>query len=149
MFANSLGHGVRMPASATERACYARPVPEICKDSRAKGLKLKPAQISDLTGFPMGARCALGWLHAFFSFAARAGRDQSSLRMARSIYSTQEMNISKTVSSFSGFHDEIQRTGFAYLLSTVDVDDVTDAVTWRFYRKGLQGRPASRHRLKS
>ncbi|MEL6687470.1 MAG: S46 family peptidase [Pseudomonadota bacterium] len=41
-------------------------LPEIAKDLRAKGLKMKPEQISDLTGFPMGAVVSLGGCTASF-----------------------------------------------------------------------------------
>lgn len=62
----ALGMSLSLPAGAVEGMFTPDQLPEISSDLRAKGLKMRTSQISDLTGFPMGAVVSLGGCTASF-----------------------------------------------------------------------------------
>jgi len=128
-----------MPASATEGMFTPDQLPEIAKDLRAKGLKLKPAQISDLTGFPMGAVVSLGGCTA--SFVSPQGLVVTNHHCAYGSIqynSTEEMNYLENGFLAADFNAELPAAPGSRIFVTVDVDDVTDAVTGDL-SEGLSG----------
>jgi len=62
----ALSVGVVGTAAAKEGMFTPDQLPEISKDLRKAGLKLKPSQLTDLTEFPMGAIISLGGCSASF-----------------------------------------------------------------------------------
>lgn len=105
-------------------------LPEIAKDLRAKGLKMKPEQISDLTGFPMGAVVSLGGCTA--SFVSPQGLVVTNHHCA---YGSIQYNSTEAANYLEdGFladelSAELPAAPGSRVYVTVDVDDVTAQVT--------------------
>lgn len=119
-----------LPASATEGMFTPDQLPEIAKDLRDKGLKLKPAQISDLTGFPMGAVVSINGCTA--SFVSPQGLVVTNHHCAYGSIqynSTEENNYLEDGFLAANFETELPAAPGSRIYVTVDVDDVTDQVT--------------------
>jgi len=104
-------------------------LPEIAKDLRAKGLKMKPGQISDLTGFPMGAVVSLGGCTA--SFVSPQGLVVTNHHCAYGSIqynSTEEQNYLEDGFLAGNLGDELPAAPGSRIFVTVDLDDVTDQV---------------------
>lgn len=105
-------------------------LPEIAKDLRAKGLKMEPEQISDLTGFPMGAVVSLGGCTA--SFVSPQGLVVTNHHCAYGSIqynSTEEMNYLENGFLADTLDAELPAAPGSRIYVTVDVNDVTESVT--------------------
>ncbi|MEM7729703.1 MAG: S46 family peptidase [Pseudomonadota bacterium] len=104
-------------------------LPEIAKDLRAKGLKLRPEQISDLTGFPMGAVVSLGNCSA--SFVSPQGLVVTNHHCAYGSIqynSTEENNYLEDGFLAGDLSAELPAAPGSRVYVTVDLDDVTEQV---------------------
>lgn len=105
-------------------------LPEIAKDLRKKGLKLKPSQISDLTGFPMGAVVSLGGCTA--SFVSPQGLVVTNHHCAYGSIqynSTESANYLEDGFLAANMAAELPAAPGSRVYVTVDLDDVTSTVT--------------------
>lgn len=105
-------------------------LPEIAKDLRAKGLKMKPDQIADLTGFPMGAVVSLGGCTA--SFVSPQGLVVTNHHCAYGSIqynSTEAQNYLEDGFLADTLEAELPAAPGSRIYVTVDLDDVTDQVT--------------------
>ncbi|MGB6228772.1 MAG: S46 family peptidase, partial [Litorimonas sp.] len=121
-----------LPAStqAVEGMFTPDQLPEIAKDLRAKGLKMDPDQLSDLTGFPMGAVVSLGGCTA--SFVSPQGLVVTNHHCAYGSIqynSTEEQNYLEEGFLASDFDAELPAAPGSRIYVTVELDDVTDRVT--------------------
>lgn len=105
-------------------------LPEIAKDLRAKGLKMKPGQISDLTGFPMGAVVSLGGCSA--SFVSPQGLVVTNHHCAYGSIqynSTEDQNYLEEGFLAANLEAELPAAPGSRIYVTVDLNDVTADVT--------------------
>ncbi len=105
-------------------------LPEIAKDLRAKGLKMKPEQISDLTGFPMGAVVSLGGCTA--SFVSPQGLVVTNHHCAYGSIqynSTEEQNYLEDGFLAKNLEAELPAAPGSRIYVTVNLNDVTEKVT--------------------
>ncbi|CAM3859270.1 S46 family peptidase [Litorimonas haliclonae] len=124
-------------ALATAPAAYAvegmftpDQLPEIASDLRAKGLKMKTEQISDLTGFPMGAVVSLGGCTA--SFVSPQGLVVTNHHCAYGSIqynSTEEQNYLENGFLATNLNAELPAAPGSRIYVTVDLTDVTDQVS--------------------
>jgi hypothetical protein len=125
-----LGLAYSLPANAVEGMFTPDQLPEIAKDLRKKGLKMKPEQISDLTGFPMGAVVSLGGCSA--SFVSPQGLVVTNHHCAYGSIqynSTEENNYLEEGFLAANFEAELPAAPGSRVYVTVDVDDVTADIT--------------------
>lgn len=126
----ALGLAYSGPAAAVEGMFTPDQLPEIAKDLRKKGLKMKPSQISDLTGFPMGAVVSLGGCTA--SFVSSQGLVVTNHHCAYGSIqynSTEESNYLEEGFLAANFEAELPASPGSRVYVTVDVKDVTADVT--------------------
>lgn len=126
----ALGLAYSLPANAVEGMFTPDQLPEIAKDLRKKGLKMKPDQISDLTGFPMGAVVSLGGCTA--SFVSPQGLVVTNHHCAYGSIqynSTEENNYLEDGFLAANFEAELPASPGSRVYVTVEVDDVTADVT--------------------
>lgn len=105
-------------------------LPEIAKDLRKKGLKLKPEQISDLTGFPMGGVVSLGGCTA--SFVSPEGLVVTNHHCAYGSiqYNSKEgQNYLEDGFLAKDLSAELPAAPGSRIYVTVKVDDVTNTVS--------------------
>ena len=126
----AMGLAYSGPAVAVEGMFTPDQLPEIAKDLRQKGLKMKPSQISDLTGFPMGAVVSLGGCTA--SFVSPQGLVVTNHHCAYGSIqynSTEENNYLEEGFLAANFEAELPAAPGSRVYVTVDVKDVTADVT--------------------
>jgi hypothetical protein len=120
-----------MPAAyAVEGMFTPDQLPEIAMDLRAKGLKMKPSQISDLVGFPMGAVVSLGGCTA--SFVSPQGLVVTNHHCAYGSIqynSTKEKNYLEKGFLAENLEAELPAAPGSRIYVTVKLTDVTDMVT--------------------
>lgn len=105
-------------------------LPEIAKDLRKTGLKLKPNSLTDLTAFPMGAVISLGGCTA--SFVSPQGLAVTNHHCARGsvqFNSTAENNYLENGFLAKTMADELPAAPGSRIYVTIKVNDVTDKVT--------------------
>ena len=125
-----LALGVVPVANAVEGMFTPDQLPEIAKDLRAKGLKMQPGQISDLTGFPMGAVVSLGGCTA--SFVSPQGLVVTNHHCAYGSIqynSTEEQNYLEDGFLAANLAAELPAAPGSRIFVTVGLDDVTGDVT--------------------
>ena len=104
-------------------------LPEISKDLRNTGLKIKPSQLSDLTRFPMGAIVSLGGCSA--SFVSDKGLVVTNHHCARGsvqFNSTEENNYLEDGFLATNVSEELPASPGSRVYVTKEVSDVTDKV---------------------
>lgn len=104
-------------------------LPEIAKDLKAKGLKLDPRALADLTDFPMGAVISLGGCTA--SFVSPEGLVVTNHHCARGsiqFNSTEENNYLEDGFLAGKKSDELPAAPGSRVYVTVDVSDVTETI---------------------
>ena len=104
-------------------------LPEIADDLKAKGLELDPANLTDLTAFPMGAVVSLGGCTA--SFVSPEGLVVSNHHCVRGsiqINSTEENNYLKDGFLAADKASELPAAPGSRIYVTTEVTDVTDKV---------------------
>lgn len=104
-------------------------LPEIAEDLQAKGLKLDPNQLTDLTEFPMGAVISLGGCTA--SFVSPEGLVVTNHHCARGsiqFNSTEENNYLEDGFLAAMRADELPAAPGSRVYVTVDVSDVTETI---------------------
>lgn len=117
------------PASAREGMFTPDQLPEISKDLRKTGLKIKPGQLTDLTGFPMGAIISLGGCSA--SFVSDQGLVVTNHHCSRGSVqynSTEENNYLEDGFLAKSLNDELPAAPGSRVYVTKQVTDVTTAV---------------------
>ncbi len=126
----ALAFGFTATAHAKEGMFTPDQLPEIAKDLRKTGLKLRADQLSDLTGFPMGAIISLGGCSA--SFVSPQGLAVTNHHCARGsvqFNSTEENNYLENGFLAENLAAELPAAPGSRIYVTVDVDDVTEAVS--------------------
>ncbi|MEE9329282.1 MAG: S46 family peptidase [Parvularculaceae bacterium] len=121
---------ISAPASAKEGMFTPDQLPEIAKDLRKTGLRLKPGQLADLTGFPMGAVISLGGCTA--SFVSPQGLVVTNHHCARGsvqFNSTEENNYLENGFLAANLGEELPAAPGSRVYVTTAVTDVTDQVT--------------------
>ena len=105
-------------------------LPGIASELRDAGLRLDPAELADLTAFPMGAVVSLGGCSA--SFVSRQGLVVTNHHCARGsvqFHSTPERNLLETGFLAASMAEELPAPPGSRVYVTVDVTDVTDRVS--------------------
>ena len=121
---------IALPSQAKEGMFTPDQLPEIAKDLRKTGLKLKPKSLTDLTAFPMGAVISLGGCTA--SFVSPQGLAITNHHCARGsvqFNSTAENNYLENGFLAKTMVDELPAAPGSRIYVTIKVDDVTDKVT--------------------
>ena len=104
-------------------------LPEISKDLRKTGLKIKPSQLANLTSFPMGAIVSLGGCSA--SFVSDQGLVITNHHCSRGSVqynSTEENNYLEDGFLAADVKDELPASPGSRIYVTKEVSDVTDKV---------------------
>lgn len=119
-----------VPATAVEGMFTPDQLQEIAKDLRKAGLKMDAKQMSDLTGFPMGAVVSLGGCTA--SFVSPQGLVVTNHHCAYGSIqynSTEENNYLENGFLAEDLEAELPAAPGSRVYVTVDVDDVTAGMT--------------------
>ncbi|NVD45443.1 S46 family peptidase [Qipengyuania atrilutea] len=115
------------PLAAKEGMFTPRQLPEIAEDLEATGLEIDPDQLSDLTGFPMGAIVSLGGCSA--SFVSPQGLVVTNHHCARGsvqFNSTAENNYLENGFLAQNVGDELPAAPGSRIYVTTKIEDVTD-----------------------
>lgn len=129
-----------LPAQGKEGMFTPDQLPDIAKDLKKTGLKLKPNSLTDLTAFPMGAVISLGGCTA--SFVSPKGlvvTNHHCVRGSVQFNSTAENNYLEKGFLAKTMADELPAAPGSRIYVTVKVDDVTDKVT-KGLTKDMSGR---------
>ena len=129
LFASAALLALAMPVSAKEGMFTPDQLPEIAEDLKDTGLELDPADLTDLTAFPMGAVISLGGCTA--SFVSPAGLVVTNHHCARGsvqFNSTEENNYLKDGFLAATLDDELKAAPGSRVYVTTDVTDVTEQV---------------------
>ena len=105
-------------------------LPEIADELKAKGLELDPADLTDLTEFPMGAVVSLGGCTA--SFVSPQGLVVSNHHCVRGsiqINSTEENNYLKEGFLAGDMSEELPAAPGTRIYVTTELTDVSDRIT--------------------
>lgn len=124
-----LGAALFHPAAAKEGMWTPEQLPDVAKDMRKLGLKLKASSLTDLTAFPMGAVISLGGCSA--SFVSAQGLIVTNHHCARGsvqFNSTADNNYLENGFLADSFADEPPAAPGSRAFVTVAFDDVTDQV---------------------
>ena len=118
-------------ASATAKEGMFTPeqLPEIASDLKKTGLDLNPSNLTNLTGFPMGAVVSLGGCSA--SFVSEQGLVVTNHHCARGsvqFNSTAENNYLADGFLAKSFDQELPAAPGSRIYVTVEFDDVTDKI---------------------
>ncbi|QDH71728.1 S46 family peptidase [Marilutibacter alkalisoli] len=104
-------------------------LPEIARPLKKAGLKLKPEQLADLTGDPMGAVVSLGGCTAsFVSPQGLVATNHHCAYGAIQLNSTPENNLMKEGFNAATPADEVSAGPNARIYALDSIDDVTDKV---------------------
>ena len=125
-------------AAAKEGMWTPDQLPDIARDLRRTGLRMNPDNLSDLTGFPMGAVISLGGCTA--SFVSPQGLVVSNhhcIRGSVQFNSTEENNYLADGFLAAEMTDELQAAPGTRVYVTEEVTDVTDDI--RSATQGLAG----------
>ena len=117
-------------AAAVEGMFTPDQLPEISEDLKAAGLNIDPQKLTDMTEFPMGAVISLGGCTA--SFVSPEGLVVTNHHCARGsiqFNSTEENNYLEDGFLAASKSDELPAAPGSRVYVTVEVSDVTDAVT--------------------
>lgn len=117
------------PATAKEGMFTPDQLPDISKDLRKTGLKIKPGQLTNLTEFPMGAIISLGGCSA--SFVSDQGLVVTNHHCSRGSVqynSTEENNYLEDGFLAKSLKDELPAAPGSRVYVTKQVTDVTTAV---------------------
>ena len=104
-------------------------LPEISKDLKASGLKIKPSQLTDLTDFPMGAIVSLGGCSA--SFVSDTGlviTNHHCVRGSIQFNSNEQNNYLEDGFLAKKLSDELPAAPGSRVYVTEQVSDVTEQV---------------------
>ncbi len=119
-----------MAATAKEGMYTPEQLPAIADDLKATGLQISPEQLSDLTGFPMGAIVSLGGCSAsFVSDSGLAVTNHHCARGSVQYNSSPEHNYLKDGFLAKTHADELPAAPGTRMWVTVDFSDVTKQVT--------------------
>lgn len=113
-------------AMAKEGMWTPQQLPDVGRDMRNLGLKLKPEALTDLTGFPMGAVISLGGCTA--SFVSATGLIVTNHHCARGSIqynSTAEKNYLETGFLANSLGEELPAAPGSRVYVTVAIEDVT------------------------
>ncbi len=117
------------PTIAKEGMFTPDQLPEITKDLRKTGLKIKPSQLSNLTEFPMGAIISLGGCSAsFVSDQGLVATNHHCSRGSVQFNSTEENNYLEDGFLAKSLSDELPAAPGSRVYVTKQVTDVTSAV---------------------
>ncbi|MEO0410793.1 MAG: S46 family peptidase [Pseudomonadota bacterium] len=116
-------------AAAKEGMWTPQQLPDIARDLRKTGLKLKPAALTDLTAFPMGAVISLGGCSA--SFVSETGLIVTNHHCARGSVqynSTAENNYLENGFFAQTLQDEVPAAPGSRVYVTTQFSDVSDQI---------------------
>lgn len=126
-------------ASAKEGMFTPDQLPEITKDLRKTGLKIKPSQLSKLAEFPMGAIISLGGCSAsFVSDQGLVATNHHCSRGSVQFNSTEENNYLENGFLAKSFKDELPAAPGSRVYVTKQVTDITSAVL-EGVKEGMSG----------
>lgn len=124
-----LGSALALPASAKEGMFTPEQLPDIAQQLKEAGLELDPADLTDLTGFPMGAVVSLGGCSA--SFVSPEGLVVTNHHCARGsvqFNSTAENNYLENGFLAGTKGDELPAAPGSRIYVTTELTDVTTQV---------------------
>ncbi|KEO90958.1 dipeptidyl-peptidase 7 [Erythrobacter longus] len=124
-----LSSALAIPASAKEGMFTPEQLPDIAEQLKEAGLELDPADLTDLTGFPMGAVVSLGGCSA--SFVSPEGLVVTNHHCARGsvqFNSTAENNYLENGFLAGTKGDELPAAPGSRIYVTTELTDVTDRV---------------------
>lgn len=122
--------GLASSASAKEGMFTPDQLPEIAKELRKTGLKLRAKQLADITGFPLGAVISLGGCSA--SFVSQQGLVVTNHHCARGsvqFNSTEDNNYLLNGFLAKNLSAELPAAPGSRAYVTINVKDVTNTVT--------------------
>jgi hypothetical protein len=125
-----------LPLRAGEGMWMPQQIPQLSSELKQAGLQLDPAQLSDLTGFPMGAVISLGGCTA--SFVSPEGLAVTNHHCAQSSIqynSTPERDLLKNGFLAATKSDEVPAQPGSRIWVTTRIEDVTSRVTARITGK--------------
>ncbi|WP_095498719.1 S46 family peptidase [Paraferrimonas haliotis] len=121
--------GVTSKASADEGMWQPHQLPGIAKELKAAGLKLNPNDLTDLTGFPMGAIVSLGGCTAsFLSDQGLVASNHHCVYGSVQYNSTEDNNLLKNGFLAKSFKDELPAAPGTRIYVTEEITEVTDKV---------------------
>jgi hypothetical protein len=124
------------PAAADEGFWMPQQIPMLASELRELGLQIDPAQLSDLTGFPMGAVVSLGGCSAsFVSPQGLVATNHHCVYGALQFNATPENDIVENGFLARKTADEIRATPTARVFVTTAIDDVTSTILASFPRR--------------
>jgi len=113
-------------AVANEGMWQPHQLPSITKELKAAGLELNPEDLTDLTGFPMGAIVSLGGCTAsFVSPKGLVATNHHCVYGSVQYNSTEENNLLKNGFLAKSFKDELPATPGSRIYVTEDIKEVT------------------------
>ncbi|WP_133000777.1 S46 family peptidase [Luteimonas arsenica] len=117
------------PAQAGEGMWVPQQLPEISQPLKKAGLKLKPEQLADLTGDPLGAVVSLGGCTAsFVSPQGLVATNHHCAYGAIQLNSTPENNLMRDGFYAADIGDEISAGPTSRIYALESIEDVTDRV---------------------
>jgi hypothetical protein len=117
-------------AIANEGMWQPHQLPSISKELKAAGLELNPEDLTDLTGFPMGAIVSLGGCTAsFVSAKGLVASNHHCVYGSVQYNSTEENNLLKDGFLAKTFKDELPATPGSRIYVTEDIREVTRQVS--------------------
>ena len=117
------------PAHAGEGMWVPQQLPEISQPLKRAGLKLKPEQLADLTGDPLGAVVSLGGCTAsFVSPQGLVATNHHCAYGAIQLNSTPENNLMRDGFYAAAIGDEISAGPTSRIYALESIEDVTDRV---------------------
>ena len=118
-----------VPAHAGEGMWVPQQLPEISQPLKRAGLKLKPEQLADLTGDPLGAVVSLGGCTAsFVSPQGLVATNHHCAYGAIQLNSTPEKNLMRDGFYAGTIGDEISAGPTSRIYALESIEDVTDRV---------------------
>ena len=117
------------PAQAGEGMWVPQQLPEIAQPLKRAGLKLRPEQLADLTGDPLGAVVSLGGCTAsFVSPQGLVATNHHCAYGAIQLNSTPENNLMRDGFYAEAIGDEISAGPTSRIFALESIEDVTDKV---------------------
>jgi hypothetical protein len=136
MFTGLIAIALAMSVAADDGMWMPQQVPAISEELKKLGLQMDPKQLTDLTGFPMGAIVSLGGCSgSFVSPEGLVATNHHCVYGALQFNSTAQNDIVKNGFLAKAKTDEIQALPDARVYVTTAIDDVTSQILAAFPAK--------------
>ncbi|MHB0970037.1 MAG: S46 family peptidase [Thermoanaerobaculia bacterium] len=127
---------ITFPLAADEGFWMPQQIPQLADELKALGLRIDPAQLSDLTGFPMGAVISMGGCSAsFVSPQGLIATNHHCVYGALQFNATPENDIIQKGFLAKSTAEEIRATPNSRVYVTTGIDDVTKQILAPFGKK--------------